>query len=458
MDNRKMDNRRSDLALFRYAIIREATEPALTKTQRGVIVRELAAGLHRHPSGCDVTVSRHSIDRWIRAYRTGGFEALLPVPGARRPTTPTELLCLAVALKKEEPARTAAQVANLVVESKGAGPSARTLQRHFARLGLHGSPGARAAFGRFEAAAPNDRWTGDGLHGPIVDGAKTVLIAYLDDHSRLISGRRWTQSEDTLGACRALRRGLQARGVPLSVYLDNGSAFSSKPLMRACAVLGIRLVHSRPGQPEGRGKIERFFRTVREQFLVEIPHSAVASLDELNDRFDAWVETVYHRRVHSETQMTPLERFEAAGAPNFVEQSRLREAFLWSETRMVTKTATVSLWSNVYEVDPALVARSVELVFDPFDLAVIDVRHDGKEIGVATPHVIRTHVHPTLKQSANTAATPTGIDYLELIAARHDQQRKEATGDLAYSGLVETEDPNQIPGQLGLQIPDSEAL
>lgn len=81
MDNRKMDNRRSDLALFRYAIIREATEPALTKTQRGVIVRGLAAGLHRHPSGCDVTVSRHSIDRWIRAYRTGGFEALLPVPG-----------------------------------------------------------------------------------------------------------------------------------------------------------------------------------------------------------------------------------------------------------------------------------------------------------------------------------------------------------------------------------------
>jgi len=451
-----MDNRHSDLALFRYSIVREATDPHLTKNQRGAIVRSLAAGLHRHPSGCDVAISRHTIDRWIRAYRAGGFEALVPKPKAREPLTPKETLDLAVALKNEEPARTATQVATLIAQAKGAGPSPRTLQRHFARLGLHGSPGMRAVFGRFEAGAPNDRWTGDGLHGPIVGDAKTVLIAYLDDHSRLIPGRRWAQSEDTLAATRALRRGIQSRGVPAGIYLDNGAAFSSKQLLRACAVLGIRLVHSRPGKPEGRGKIERFFRTVRDQFLVEVPHGAVTSIDALNDRFDAWVEAVYHRRVHSETDMTPLARFEAAGAPVIPDQATLREAFLWSETRVVTKTATVSLWSNVYEVDPALVGRRVELIFDPFDLTDIDVRHDNRSIGVARPHVVRTHVHPNIAQPTVDAVSPTRIDYLGLIASRHETERNETTGEIRYANFepVETTDPGQCPGQL--EIPGGE--
>lgn len=407
----------------------------------------LAARLHRHPSGSNVTISRHTIDRWIRAYREGGFEALLPDPHARLPTTPQELLDLSVVLKKEEPARTATQVARLIVAQQGEGPSARTLQRHFARLGLVGVPGPRPVFGRFEAAAPNDRWTGDGLHGPIIAGTKTVLIAYLDDHSRLISGRRWATTEDTLAACRALRRGVQSRGVPKSVYLDNGSAFCSKPLMRACAVLGIRLVHSRPGKPEGRGKIERFFRTVRDQFLVEVPHGEINSLDTLNDRFDAWVESVYHQSVHSETGVTPQERFDAAGPQVPPDQSLLRDAFLWSETRMVTKVATVSLWSNTYEVDPSLVGRRVELVFDPFDLTNIDVRLDGRSIGVAIPHVIRTHVHPTVKKPPNEAVEPTRIDYLGLIADRREYNNKDTAAGLTFSKFAETNEANQIPGQ-----------
>ena len=446
----------SDVALFRYMAIGEAIDPRLTKSQRGVIVRDLAARLHRHPSGHDVAISRHTIDRWIRAYRTGGFEALLPSPRARMSTTPQEQIDLAIALKKEEPARTATQVARLIAESNGAAPSVRTLQRHFARLDLHDSPRTRMVFGRFEAAAPNDRWTGDGLHGPIIAGAKTVLIAYLDDHSRLIAGRRWATTEDTLAACRALRRGLQSRGVPKSVYLDNGSAFSSKPLMRACATLGIRLVHSRPGKPEGRGKIERFFRTVRDQFLVEVPHGEINNLEALNDRFDAWIETVYHHSVHSETGMTPLERFDAGGPQELVDQSLLRDAFLWSETRVVTKVATVSLWSNTYEVDPSLVGRRVELVFDPFDLANIDVRLDGRSIGVAIAHVIATHVHPTVKEPPGAVVEPTRIDYLRLVADRREDKNKDVTGKVDYSKLVETKDPNQIPGQL--HIPESEEL
>ena len=125
-------------------------------------------------------------------------------------------------------------------------------------------------FGRFEADRPNELWTGDALHGPTIGGRKTYLFAFLDDHSRAIVGHRFGFAEDTVRLAAALRPALASRGVPDGIYVDNGSAFVDAWLLRACAKLGIRLVHSTPGRPQGRGKIERFFRTVREQFLVEI--------------------------------------------------------------------------------------------------------------------------------------------------------------------------------------------
>src|SRR5439155_20484261 len=105
---------------------------------------------------------------------------------------------------------------------------------------------------------------------PTVNGRKAILFAFIDDHSRMFTGYRWARREDTVRLEAALRGGMAARGIPASIYVDNGSPFVDKQLLRACASLGIRLVHSRPGEPAGRGKIERVFRTVREQFLVEI--------------------------------------------------------------------------------------------------------------------------------------------------------------------------------------------
>src|SRR6478752_5598444 len=133
------------------------------------------------------------------------------------------------------------------------------------------------------------------------------MFAFLDDHSRVAVGYRFGFAEDTVRLAAALQPALGSRGVPGSVYVDNGSAFVDNWLLRACAVLGIRLVHSRPGQPQGRGKVERWFRTVREQFLVEItPAQGPADLVELNTLFTAWVDTVYHRRAPTETEQTPL--------------------------------------------------------------------------------------------------------------------------------------------------------
>jgi len=291
--------RAQQVGLFRYGLIQDALDPALSTKQRGRLVRQVAARSHPGPFGTSVLISRATVDRWIRDYRAGGFTALVPAPRRVSAQTPASVLELAVALKTEAPDRTAAQVAVVLAAHGGFAPSARTLQRHFAAAGLtrtrtDGAP--LAVFGRFEAEAPNVRWVGDALHGPLIAGRKAILI------------------ENAVALRETLQVALAARGRPAQCYVDNGAMFVDSGLRRACAVLGIKLTHSAPGKPAGRGKIERFFRTVRDQFLVEIaptPEEAhdlgstlgtsVASLAEFNSLFTAWVEQVYHPRVHSET-------------------------------------------------------------------------------------------------------------------------------------------------------------
>ncbi len=421
--------RARQIGLFRYMLIREAADSSLTPRQRGVLVRTLAAQAHTDPAGRTVRITRWTLDRWIASYRESGFDALVPSTRQSQPRTPPEIFELAAALKKENPDRSAAQVRRILHTQLGWAPDERTVQRMFIRTGLTAlrAPAASAVFGRFEANRPNEIWTGDALHGPRIAGRKTYLFAFLDDQTRTIVGHRWGFAEDTVRLAAALRPALAARGVPEYVYVDNGSAFVDSWLLRACAKLGIKLVHSAPGRPEGRGKIERFFRTVNGEFVVEIAAGdgeagrQVQDLAELNRLFTAWVETVYHRRVHSETGFAPLPRWLDGGPYPVPAPADLAEAFRWSEHRTVSKTALVSLHGNRYQVDPSLVGRKVELVFDPFDLTFLRVRLDGADRGTALPFQISRHSHPKAKPEvpAQPPKPTTGIDYLGLIDATH---------------------------------------
>ena len=313
-----MNEAQRDVALFRYSLIREAADASLSTRQRGQLVRQLAGADHAGPHSRRVRVARGTIDRWVRAYRAGGFEALAPVPRSGEPVTEKRLLDLAEALKREVPRRTAAQVAEIIRTTEGAGPAARTLQRHFARLGLNTRPDGSApqAFGRFEAAAPGDLWTGDALHGPVIAGRKTYLFAFIDDHSRALVGYRWGLSEDTVRLEAAFRccPGGPGCAPGCSTWTTAQPMSPNSCCGRAPASGSVSCTPS-PGRPQGRGKIERFFETVRAQFLVEVEARPPADLAELNRLFSAWVETVYHRRAHSETGEAPIDRLLAGGRP-----------------------------------------------------------------------------------------------------------------------------------------------
>jgi len=194
---------------------------------------------------------------------------------------------------------------------------------------------------------------------------------------------------------------------------------------------------------------------VREQFLVELagrgqlgdgtPAGELAGLSRLSG---AWVAASYHKAVHSETGQSPLARW-AAGIPvplPLPTPAQLREAFLWSERRMVKKTATVSLHGNLYQVDASLVGMVIELIFDPFDLTAIEVRHKGRPAGTAVPFVIGRHRHAKTRTPGSgqrQEPEPTGIDYLRILDQAHG---RELASQINYAALIGGDDAGSGKG------------
>jgi putative transposase len=159
----------------------------------------------------------------------------------------------------------------------------------------------------------------------------------------------------------------------------------------------------------------------------------------MNRLFQAWLETVYHQAVHSETGEPPIARW-ARATPReraVPDPATLREAFLWSERRRADRTAVVSLHGNTYQVDAHLAGRYVELVFDPFDLARVEVRLGGKTAGTAVPFTVTRHRHPktrTRDGEQRAEPAPTGIDYLAALGDDWDAGLKE---QVSYRSLID---------------------
>ena len=240
---------------------------------------------------------------------------------------------------------------------------------------------------------------------------------------------------------RVLKVAILRRGLPKAVYVDNGQVYSATQFGAACATLGIQRLHSAPYAPEGRGKQERFFETLRLQFLPEVEASQLTTLTDLNESLWAWLACVYHVRVHSETEQTPLARF-TAGLEQVrpVDPETLRRAFLWREQRKVSKTATLSLQGNRYQVGPHFAGRTLELRFDPFDLSHVELYLDGQPQGIATVLAQGRQRHLAVAHLATEPPDPprpqSSLDYLAALRAEHQAQQQQALGRLPFAQLT----------------------
>ncbi|MDD5170783.1 MAG: DDE-type integrase/transposase/recombinase, partial [Syntrophales bacterium] len=253
---------------------------------------------------------------------------------------------------------------------------------------------------KFEAELPNDLWQSDVMHGPSVNVEgrmrKTYLIAIIDDHSRLIVYAKFYLSENLESYLSAFENALARRGLPRKLYVDNGAAFRSRQLEYISALLSIALIHARPYKPQGKGKIERWFKTVRARFLLN--YTAV-SLDELNADLTRWINDDYHQKKHTSTGQTPFERFTSQMHCLRRAPANLKDYFRQVARRTISKDRTITLNGRLYEGPVALIGKRVELLYHETEPKKVEVKYQNKSFGFIRP--VDIHVNCRVKRDKN---------------------------------------------------------
>lgn len=450
------EQQREEIATFRWSLIAPVLTQNLSPSERQRLLREIAGHPHEIPSSDKTRVGLRTLQRWVQAYRQHGFEGLKPHTRAdadQGRAVPPEVLEAAIALRRAVPERSVQQIIALLELDGKVAPGRlkrTTLGRYLARAGCTRqqlrSKAARSLLRRFEAQHRNDLWQGDVLHAlslpvPGQPGKRrqVYLMAFLDDHSRVVYGQMYFEEKlPRLEDC--LKRTILRYGLPRQIYVDNGAIYSTRHLARICAKLGIRLSHSRPYRPQGRGKVEKFFQYVRRSFVPEahalVEAGQLRTLDELNEFFWAWLEVAYLSRPHGSTHQTPRQRFEADTEPlRRIDPTALREVFLWEEQRVVDKTGCFSLHGNRYEVDAALSGHRVLLRYDPYDLSQIQVWHEGRRFPDAAPLQLRRTHHHAVPAPAQPPSSD-GRNFLTLARKHHEAEKQRRLGQTSYARLV----------------------
>jgi transposase InsO family protein len=392
------------IGLFRYSLIADLLHLPRGKGS-GLYekLREKAEKEYDIPGTDRREVAAETIRDWLTVYRREGFDGLLPrrrSDKGRARKLPIEVIDLLVLAKEANPEMT---VPLLIEEAKeheivvnaGVKLAESTVYRHLKAagvmdLGKKSRPGKELRRFSFEKAG--ELWMSDVMHGPKVFDesrrkTKSYLIGFLDDATRIVPFACFASSEKTRDFLPAFQQAIERRGIPKRLYVDNGSAYRSRHLQMVCARLGITLIHARPYHAAGKGKQERFFRTVRMQLLPKLTDNDLKSFEALNRRLWGWVEGSYHQRPHRGLNgQSPVEAWaQRSDQVRLVGVgSDLRELFLFEARRKVQKDRTVSLDGMAYEVDASLVGEVVLLRFDQSNPgSTIDVWHGGKKIGTA---------------------------------------------------------------------------
>jgi transposase InsO family protein len=390
------------VALFRYGLIADLLHLPVGDRSLHTRLREKAAREYDIPGTTRRRVAAETLRDWLYAYRRAGFDGLKPRLRADHgharalPQAVADQLC---ALKEAHPTYSVALIIataraqQCVPADLSLAPATvhRLLSRHGLMARATDAPTSKDRR-RFSYDAANELWMSDVMHGPTVLDPedrrrhKTYLIALLDDATRLIPYAAFTRSETVTAFLPVFERAILRRGIPKRLYVDNGSAYRARHLALVCAKLGVTLIHARPFSPQGKGKLERWFRTVRLQLLPTLLEADTQSLDALNQRLWTWIEDEYLDTPHRGLQdATPREQWARAAHHVTLPTQDLTELFLFEEKRKVQQDRTVSLHGVVFEVDAALVGQTVTLRYDPARLTRgVTVVVQGRRVGTAT--------------------------------------------------------------------------
>ena len=461
--------RNTEIALFRYGLISTLLFGTLAAGEMERNLREIAAKTYRIPYSSRTKVGITTLRRYLKLYQQNGFDALRTDVRADRHTPrafASEVVQKAIALREEQPDRTTAMIVNLLKRDPELKDqqletlNIHTLTTHLRQQGKTRRLLAQISrnYKRFEREHTNSLWQGDSMVGPwLPDPAapgkkrRAYLFCFLDDHSRLVPYAEFFFDEALPRLERVLKVGILRRGLPKGLYVDNGKVYVAHQFEAACASLGIRKTHAAPYSPESKGKQERFFHTVRLQFMPEVETSEIATLAELNESFWAWLELIYHTTRHSETGQTPLERFQAGlNEVRSADPEQLRKAFLWREIRKVRRDGRIELQGNTYQVPIHLSGQKIELRFDPFDLSNLELWFDGNNLGKATVTQQGREKHIAVERlvtqpPAQPAQPKSSLDYLAVLRAEHQENLRKEAGQLQFAQLLRKQPPSNDP-------------
>ena len=425
-----VDAKSEKLAVFRYALVAPLVIETLPHGELTRRAQEIASRHYDIPHSKRRAVSVDTLLDWALRYRHGGFEALARKPrqdrGQFRTLTP-QLASLIERLKREKPHHTGTSLLReLALYSGQDAPalSAATLYRFLKQRGLSAKQLlAPQAHKTFKAEVANQIWQADMLVGPWVQRPsggriQVFLHATLDDASRVIPHAQFYASQGLDACLDCLQHAMADRGVPLRLYIDKAKIYRSLQLARIPDSLGILIIHPDPYQCEGRGKIERCFRTLREQFLANLDPENLLSLDELNDRLRVWIDNAYHCTEHSVLGTTPLLRWQRD-----IEHIRLlppatdlRRLYFHRLDRKVRRDFSFLLHNRLYEAPPHLAGQTIEVRFDPLDASQVEIWFQEKLEATARPvdPVVNGQL-PSAKPTASPEPSPTGINFVEQL-------------------------------------------
>jgi len=432
-------------ALFRLSVLGPlVSRETLARGELQRLIRELSTREYAIPGTRRRHLSEKTIQAWYYAWRSGGIDALAPRPRADRGASKLlpALQEAILAAKRANPARSVRQIVRLL-EAAGTVASGNLSRSAVHRLLKHHGLSQPAASAHqpeekrsFAAEFAGSIWYGDVMHGPRVTHQgrlrKTYLVSLFDDASRLVAHSAFCLGETALDVEGVLKQALLRRGLALKLVVDNGAAYRAATLQGICARLGIQLVYCRPYAPEGKGKLERYHRTLRAAFLAELDERHIASLEDLNARLWAWLEQVYHRTPHAGLGgLTPLARWQrdlarirSLGA----RAAQLDALFHHRIGRFVRKDGTVSYLGQRFEVPYELAGKTVKLVVDPHAQQVLGVENDeGESLGAATLLDQIGNARRRRRKAEPVADSPTrsGPNLVEIAHRQYYDLKKE---------------------------------
>jgi len=366
-----------EAAAFRFEIIAPLIGEGMDKGLRSDTMRKIT-----ERSG----FSERTVRRWLSSWEKDGFDGLKPSMGyerkdARLPGSFDEIVEEAIGLRREVPSRSVRDIIK-ILELEGkiepGSVSRSTLQRRLQDKGFSASQirmyvKKGTAARRFQKEHRCQLWQSDVKFGPYAAEKKgsrkkqLYLVSWIDDATRFAVSSKFYMTEGIPALEDSLRTGVQKYGAPDAIYVDNGPAYRSEWLKKACAKMGIKYLSARPYHAEGKGKIEAFNKSAG-KFISEAALKKFETIAEYNEALNIWLSEDYHKdNKHTFLPgISPSAAFASDSRPlRFVAEAALRDAFLHSDTRKVDKTGCVSFEGSLYEVGIAYIGRRIEIRFDP---------------------------------------------------------------------------------------------